>query len=60
MKMKRVIWTRSGFEIPDVGVTKEDTKSKLLPIIQADGLIARGLAKDIKATKPETKKGDKS
>lgn len=62
MKTKRVLWTRSGFEIPGVGVTKEDMKSKPLPIAQAEEFIKRGLAKDItaKAPKPDIKKGDKA
>lgn len=66
MKTKRVVWQRSGLEIPGVGITKEDVKSKPLPIHQADELVARGIAKDIntktveKVVKPvTTKKGGK-
>ena len=62
MKTKRVLWIRSGFEIPGVGVTKEDEKSKPIPIAQAEEFIKRGLAKDIviEAPKSDIKKGDKA
>ena len=63
VKTKRVIWERSGLEIPGVGMTKEGIKSKPLPIHQADEFVKRGIAKDIKAKATDkpvtTKKGGK-
>ena len=47
MKTKKVIWERSGFEIPGVGMTKEGEKSRPLPMHQADELVTRGIAKNI-------------
>lgn len=61
MKTKRVIWERSGFEIPGVGLTRAGEKSRLLPIHQADELVNRGIAKNIseRIDKPIIKKGGK-